>query len=306
MANIISASRRTDIPRFYAKFFAERRKAGSVVFRNAFGGRGVASLREEDVLGYLFWTRFARPFAGNLLALRHEGVPHAFQYTITGYGRDLEPGTRSTATAIEDFRSVSANLPDPACIQWRYDPLIISDTYHVAWHLENFARIAGELAQATRVVNTSLIEPYLRTTRRVDDATVLYRQINPDRHETVAKNQPDLPQAGESVHQLLRDLANIATEHGMQLRACANTELLLSASQCCSAEMFAPYGGQLEGALDDLRPRPTRPGCGCLESVDIGMDNTCPAECRYCYAVLSQERAVDNFRHHEAAADSIR
>jgi hypothetical protein len=306
MAKIISASRRTDIPRYFARFFNERRRAGCVGFRNAFGGKGSASLREEDVLGYLFWTRFARPFADNLGTLRDQGVPHVFQYTITGYGRDLEPHTPSAARAVEDFLAVSSRLPDPACIQWRYDPLIVSDTYDVGWHLENFASLAGELAQATRVVNTSLIEPYQKTIRRVADATVHYRKIDPSRHKSVAKRYPALPQASESTHQLLRDLGNIASEHGMELRACSNPELGLPTSQCCSAEMFAPYGAQVERELADLRPRPSREGCRCLEAVDIGMDNTCLAGCKYCYVLVSHESAVNNFRRHDPRGVSVR
>jgi len=306
MAKIISASRRTDIPRYFAKFFAERRRAGYVEFRNAFGGKGSASLREEDVLGYLFWTRFARPFADNLRALRDEGVPHVFQYTITGYGRDLEPQTPSTARAIEDFQSVSSRLPDPACIQWRYDPVIVSDTYDFAWHLENFASLASQIAQATGVVNTSLIEPYRKTIRRVADATVHYREIDPTRHKSVANRYPALTQAGESTHQLLRELGNIASEHSMELRACSNPELRLPVSQCCSAEMFAPYGEQLNRELADLRRRPSREGCRCLESVDIGMDNTCLAGCKYCYVLVSHESAVNNFRRHDPNGISIR
>jgi hypothetical protein len=306
MARIISASRRTDIPRFYPEFFAERRRAGSVVFRNVFGVEGIASLRDEDVLGYLFWTRFARPFSDNLRALRDGGIAHVFQYTITGYGEDLEPDTPGTEAAIEDFRSVSADLPDPACIQWRYDPLVVSDTYDVAWHLENFTRIAGHLAGATRVVNVSLIEPYKKTIRRVDDATVVYRQLDPIRHRWAARNRPNLRQAGRSVRQLLVDLAEIASQHELELRACANPDLGLPVSQCCGAEMFAPCGERLERTLADLSPRPSRENCHCLESVDIGMDNTCPAGCKYCYVLVSRESAVANFERHDAAGESLR
>ena len=43
MPVIISASRRTDILRYYPDFFANRRKAGFVEFRNAFGGKGSES-----------------------------------------------------------------------------------------------------------------------------------------------------------------------------------------------------------------------------------------------------------------------
>ncbi|MGA2404132.1 MAG: DUF1848 family protein [Syntrophobacteraceae bacterium] len=36
--NIISASRRTDIPHYYALWFSERRKAGFAEYRTVFGG----------------------------------------------------------------------------------------------------------------------------------------------------------------------------------------------------------------------------------------------------------------------------
>ncbi len=306
MAKIISASRRTDIPRYFARFFAERRKAGYVEFRNAFGGKGSVSLRDEDVFGYLFWTRLARPFDDNLCALHDDGIPHVFQYTITGYGRDLEPCTPGMVTAIEDFRSVSARLPDPACIQWRYDPIILSETYGVGWHVKNFGRLAGELAGATRVVNTSLIEPYQKAIRRVADATVHYREIDPSRHKAAAKKHPDLLQAGESAHRLLEELGGIASEHGMELRACSNPELALPVSQCCSTELFSPYGEPLKRELGSLSPRPSRESCRCLETVDIGMDNTCLAGCKYCYVLVSHQTAVNNFRHHDPRGVSLR
>ncbi len=229
---IISASRRTDIPRYYARWFAERRREGVAGYRTAYGTSGEVSLRNEDVLAYLFWTRDGRPFAGELRTLREEGVPYAVQYTITGLGTAVEPTAPNRTHVIEDFRTVSRDLPDPGCIQWRYDPIVLSERYTPAFHRENFTVLARALAGATRVVNTSIVEPYLRAVRRMDPS-VCYRAVDPDRHKTVAKRYSGLPRGREDVvGSLLRELAEIAHPFGMELRACSNPEWILPASQC--------------------------------------------------------------------------
>jgi hypothetical protein len=304
---IISASRRTDIPRYYANFFASRRAAGYVEFRNAFGGKGSVSLRDEDVLGYLFWTRLAQPFTDNLQALQEAGVPYAVQYTINGYGSDLEPHTPRPVTAIDDFRSLSARLPDPACIQWRYDPIVLSETCDSAWHVQNFTTLARELAGATRVVNVSVVEPYLKAIRRVTDDSVQFRPVDPIRHKAAASRYPDLRQAElATTTVLLEKLRDIAATCGMELRACCNPELALPASQCCSLELFAPYGAEFTSRCAGLPQVPTRASCRCLRSVDIGMDNSCVAGCKYCYVVTSHETAVKNLRRHDPAGPMLR
>ena len=110
---LISASRRTDIPRFYARWFGERRRHGFAESRTAFGVAGRVSLRRADVLGFLFWTRDAGPFMKELEALRVEGIPYTFQFTINGYGRELEPRRPKMAEAIESFLAVSSSLKGP-------------------------------------------------------------------------------------------------------------------------------------------------------------------------------------------------
>ena len=112
MKQIISASRRTDIPHYYSKWLENRLKAGSVEFRNSFGGRGAASLRPDAVAGFLFWTRYAKPISGILANLRSEAVPYAFQYTITGLGGSrIEPHIPKTERAIDDFLAIRQGLP---------------------------------------------------------------------------------------------------------------------------------------------------------------------------------------------------
>ncbi|MFH0944011.1 MAG: DUF1848 family protein, partial [Planctomycetota bacterium] len=237
-----------------------------------------------------------------LAALRKDGVPYAFQYTITGYGRPLEPYHPPFDAAVSDFLSISEQLPDPACIQWRYDPIVVSRTQDVPFHLANFAAIARRLEGSTRIVNCSIVEPYVKTVRRVADETVRYRPLDPKRHKSVAKKHPDLASAGEPERELLDRLAGIARDRGMVLRACCNPEWRLPASACAGAELFAPHGL----ALDDLPTAPTRPNCRCFHTVDIGMDNTCLAGCRYCYVVTSHRVAVANRVVHDPEGEYLR
>lgn len=307
MKNIISASRRTDIPRYFGEWLRWRLKAGFAQFRNCNGGAGEVSLAREDVLGYLFWTKYPHPrlFMEQVLEdLLADGVPCGFNITVTGYGRDLEPFVPRRARSVDGFLEVASLLPSPECIQWRYDPIVISDRYTASWHLENFRRLAQKLEGATRVVNTKVLEPFLKTVRRVKLPGVKFRAVDPGRHRTVSKSYPDLSQAGPLALALVKDLREVAAEHGMELRSCTNPELGLPPSRCCGVELFIPYG--IERELASVKPGPSRNLCGCLKTVDVGMDATCLGGCEYCYVVGKHETAVGNFRDHDPRAPMIR
>lgn len=305
---IISASRRTDLPRYFSRWFSQRRREGFAVWRNCFGGSGRVSLRREDVLGYLFWTRDARPLLEELKRMRSEEIPCAFQYTITSYGRELEPYLPRWEKTIENFWRVRDLLPSPDCLQWRYDPIVFSSKYNFQFHRQTFFRLANELAGATRVVNISLIEPYFKTLRRMQPvaADVHYRQIDEERKQKISRRFPSVTFVNNQDLAFIAELNAIAQEHRMTLRICAQPDLPWPAAQCCGDELFKAFGESVENKLKSLKVTPTRPGCRCLASVDIGMDNTCLSGCRYCYTTASHQVAVKNRRQHDPQNEKIR
>ncbi len=53
------------------------------------------------------------------------------------------------------------------------------------------------------------------------------------------------------------------------------------------------------------RSAPTRTGCNCIQSIDIGEYDTCPQGCAYCYANRDQESAAMNLKEHSDTSESI-
>ena len=76
MPEIISASRRTDIPAFHAKWFANRVRAGFCEWRHPYTGRVArVSLRPDDVIAIVFWTRNPGPLMRYLPQVEALGRP---------------------------------------------------------------------------------------------------------------------------------------------------------------------------------------------------------------------------------------
>ena len=303
MPHIVSASRRTDIPHFYGDWFATRRKAGYCESRNVFGGAYRISLKPDDVIGYLFWSKNTSPFEEQIDSLLSEKTPVAIQFTITGYGQTIERNIPGIDVTIPAFLRAAAKLPSPSAIQWRYDPVLITDTFTADWHRANFRRIASPLEGATRVCNTSFIEPYIKVVRRMGEG-VTYRSADTERHKQVVRKHPGLRQVGESEKRLVEDLSRIAREHGIELRSCSNPGSKLPTAICCGIELFDGYG--IGEKLQALGPGPRRAGCQCLKTLDIGMDNTCPGGCAYCYVTNAPGAVAKNVQSHSPVSVRMR
>lgn len=284
-ARIISASRRTDIPAFYSRWLLNRLCEGFCHWLNPFSGQVYrVSLRPEDVLAIVFWTRNPRPLLPHLERLREEGYFSYFHFTINGYPREIETHNPPLAAVIETFHRV-AELVSPEFVHWRYDPIVLSDRTPPEYHLQRFDELSRALAGSTRRCYFSFMDTYGKTQRNLARVA---------REHGIRFWEPDIAAQRE----LVRGLRDIAAERGITLYACCEEHLVgegVEASHCVDLDTVRALRGDADL---HLKHAPTRAECGCVESVDIGAYDTCAFGCTYCYATSSRDAALRRLREH--------
>ena len=141
---IISASRRTDIPALYSKWFMNRIRAGYCRVPNPRNTKQVSrvSLRPSDVEAIVFWSKNPAPLLPHLRELDSSGFRYYFQFSLNDYPWALEPNLPSLSDRTDTFKDLGRIL-GPSRVVWRYDPIIISNLTPFEYHREMFAWIAG-------------------------------------------------------------------------------------------------------------------------------------------------------------------
>lgn len=84
---IISASRSTDIPAFYAKWFFNRLAKGYCVWYNPFNKKPMY-ISFKKVKAIVFWTKNPKPILPYLKELDERGIHYYFQVTLNDYVKD--------------------------------------------------------------------------------------------------------------------------------------------------------------------------------------------------------------------------
>ena len=118
---IISASRRTDIPAFYADWLVNRLNAGYCLTKNPYNPTQIrrVSLLPQDVDGIVLWTKNAAPLLPKLSAL--EPFSCYFQYSVTPYHADMELGLADKRKVVIPAFVELANQIGSERVIWRYD-----------------------------------------------------------------------------------------------------------------------------------------------------------------------------------------
>ena len=110
MSNIISASRRTDVPAFYSEWFLRRLEEGFCDYWQPFAYQWFqVSLRPEEVAGIVLWNKNLGPLLQSLPDLRNRYVFYV-QFTITRHPPELAPGTITPAVAVAQLQEVQRQI----------------------------------------------------------------------------------------------------------------------------------------------------------------------------------------------------
>jgi hypothetical protein len=276
MATVVSASRRSDIPSFYSEWLYDHLKTGFVDVANPYDPEQVrrVSLKPEDIACFVFWTRDASPMLKGIDVL--EAYAYYFHVTITGYGPPLEPSGPTAKEAIEKLRALAAKVGARRLI-WRYDPVLLAGRHDAAWHAGNFRMLADGIAGSVRHCVISFYDTYRHSDARLRKAGLMSAQA--------LDGMTRLTHVSGSTVDLMQRLAEIARERSLPISLCAEPELECRMSSsgiaCIDARIVCELTNQPFSVRKDKNQRP---GCKCIESVDIGSYGTCPRGCLYCYA----------------------
>ena len=123
---IVSASRSTDIPAFYADWFFERLKIGYSAWTNPFNG--VKSyISYKDTRFIVFWSKNPHPLIKHLEELKDLDIKCYIQYSLNDYEKEgLEKGVPPISFRIDTFRKL-VDILGLGGVVWRFDPLVLTD-----------------------------------------------------------------------------------------------------------------------------------------------------------------------------------
>ena len=295
---IISASRRTDIPAFYAEWFMKRVRAGYFYRVNPFNRRQVTgfSLKPEDVDAVCFWTKNPRPLMPHLDELDERGLNYYFQFTLNPYAKPFEPHVPPLEERITTMIELAERI-GPERVVWRYDPVILSSISPVAWHLEQAEQIANLLKDATRRLIFSFYDYYGTGRGRLNRALT---------GTGITLVDITAPEQNGALDLVARGFKGIADRHNLQIFSCSE-EVDLGASgirhgACIDGDLIRELFGVNVPSHTDKNQRAA---CNCVASVDMGMYNSCRFRCSYCYANYNEGMIESNGRKHYPDSPSL-
>lgn len=320
---IISASRSTDIPAFYADWFFHRLKVGYSAWINPFNGvKGYVSYNNTHFI--VFWSKNPRPLLPHLDYLKERNIGCYIQYTLNDYEKEgLERGVPKLSDRIDTFIQLVDKLGKGRVI-WRFDPLILTDDISIDSLLSKIERIGNQLQGYTEklVFSFADILSYRKVKANLEKSHIPYHEWTEPQMLEFAERLAELNKRWGYTLATCGEKINI-TQYGIQHNRCIDGDLitrlawddkeLMNFMKVKIENLPAPsLFGKIElpeGAIllphnqyfvsSHKKDIGQRQFCECMVSKDIGEYNTCPHLCEYCYANTSKQVAVHNYNCHK-------
>ena len=325
---IISASRSTDIPAFYADWFFHRMKVGYSAWTNPFNGvKSYVSYNNTRFI--VFWSKNPRPLLDHFDELEHmyeRYIPCYIQYSLNDYEKEgLEKNVRPLGERIETFQRIVERL-GVGHVVWRFDPLVLLDNVGVDELLRKIENIGDQLKGYTEklVFSYADIAMYKKVKANLDKNGVRYREWDEAQMNEFAQLLSDLNRSRGWNYKLATCGERIdISKYGIQHNKCVDDDLMIRFAYKDNVLMdflgveVKTRGGSLFGEEEipedaiilnenqyaikkkNNADKGQRLACHCAVSKDIGEYNTCVHLCEYCYANSSKEAAARNWNQHK-------
>jgi len=137
---IINTGGRTDTVQYYTEWLLNRFSEGYVLSRNPLFPNKVTryELTPDTVDCVVFCSKNYKPILPRLHEITDRFHTY-FHYTITAYGKDIEPGVPGIEESMETLIKL-AGLVGKQRIAWRYDPVLLTKEYTVQRHIETWQK----------------------------------------------------------------------------------------------------------------------------------------------------------------------
>lgn len=320
---IVSASRSTDIPAFYADWFFHRLKEGYSAWTNPFNG--VKSfVSYENCRFIVFWSKNPKPLLEHLDELKDRNISCYIQYTLNDYENEgLEKGVPSLEERIDTFKRLMDKLGKGRVI-WRFDPMILTDQIGLDDLLRKVENIGDRLQGYTEklVFSYADIASYKRVKSNLEKKRINYQEWTAPQMDKFARGLSMLNRKWHYQLATCGERIDI-NQYGIQHNRCVDDDLMirfaykdkvlmdflsvevktvetsLFGTEPVPADAIRLNETQYAIKKKDNRDKGQRQFCGCIVSKDIGEYNTCPHLCEYCYANASKEVAVRKYKEHK-------
>ena len=277
MLEIISCSRRTDIPAFYYDWLQECLKNKYVMVKNPYNkSTYMVDLSPERVHSICLWSK---SFANVLKNPGYLSLYNLyFQFTITGYSKFLEPNVVDTEEALRQMEQLALKY-SPKQINWRFDPIILSIKEEKNPTPDNFTRARLKVFEALcRDISSFGVN------RCTISFLCLYKKVE---QRMIASKFTYLIPSQQQQIEFVSQLVEIADKYGVTIYTCTSPIIEgvpgVKKGHCIDgAYLEALFGKRASHAKDAGQ----RAECGCTRSRDIGAysGQSCGHGCIYCYA----------------------
>ena len=271
---VISASRRTDIPAFYLRWFMNAIKDKEITVQNPIYKKNYfqVNLSPQVVEWIVFWSRNYAAF------IKHRDFFQDFRlffhFTVLTHHGLLEKTCLPLKDAMNQAEKL-VKLYTPGQIIWRYDPIVMwnnAQKIETNFNGNNFKFLCQKFAQlGITSCYFSFVSYYKKFEQR-------FNKKHP--HFKLEINNIPIQ------NKILARMIELAAAYNIHLYSCCNDRLVskhITKGSCISGHLLNRLS---KSATVSTAKDPSRKDCGCTRSIDIGSysEQPCYFGCIYCYA----------------------